>query len=56
MTTDGLTTGGWLTMLLSVGSVTTLFLWCLYKVLTHNPPAEEVVEDSLRDRPEPPRR
>jgi hypothetical protein len=39
-------------MILSVGSVAVLFLWCLYKVLAHNPPAEDVVEDSLRDPPD----
>ena len=32
-----MTTGGWINMLLSVGAVTTLFVWCLYKVLMHNP-------------------
>jgi len=32
-----MTTGGWINLILSVGSVTTLFAWCLYKVLTHNP-------------------
>lgn len=32
-----MTTGGWINMLLSVGSVTILFVWCLYKVLSHNP-------------------
>ena len=26
-------TGGWIIMLLSVGSVTVLFAWCIYKVL-----------------------
>ena len=50
-----MTHGGWITMILSVGSVTLLFLWCLYKVLAHNPPAEDVVEDSLRDRQDAPR-
>jgi hypothetical protein len=30
---DGLTTGGWLMMILSVGSVSTMFCICLYKVL-----------------------
>lgn len=29
-----MTPGGWFVMILSVGSVTTLFLWCLWKVLT----------------------
>lgn len=26
-------TGGWVTMVLSVGSVTALFVWCIVKVL-----------------------
>ena len=26
--------GGWLIMLLSVGTVTVLFTWCIYKVLS----------------------
>lgn len=25
---------GWLVMLLSIGSVVSLFIWCIYKVLT----------------------
>lgn len=33
-----MTTTGWLIMLLSVGSVTWLFAWCLYRVLTAPPP------------------
>lgn len=27
-----LTTGGWVSMLLSVGSVCVFFFWCLYRV------------------------
>ena len=27
-------TGGWIIMLLSVGTVSTLFTWCIYKVIT----------------------
>ena len=30
----GLTVGGWITMLLSVGFVTGLLAWCIYKVVT----------------------
>ena len=37
-----MTTGGWITMLLSVGTVTTLFAWCIYKVLTTPHEAEKV--------------
>lgn len=29
-----MTAGGWFVMLVSVGSVTALFLWCVWKVLT----------------------
>ena len=33
-----MTTAGWIIMLLSVGSVTLLFVWCLYRVLAYKPP------------------
>ena len=49
-----MTIGGWINLILSVGSVTVLFVWCLHRVLMSNPPAENVVEESLRDRVEPP--
>ena len=29
-----MTPGGWLVMILSVGSVTAAFLWCVFKVLS----------------------
>lgn len=29
-----MTTAGWIIMLLSVGSVSLLLVWCIYKVLT----------------------
>ncbi len=29
-----MTLGGWVVMILSVGGVTSLLLWCIYKVLT----------------------
>jgi|TARA_B110000438_G_scaffold175584_1_gene167797 hypothetical protein len=29
-----MSTGGWIIMLLSVGGVTSLLLWCIYKGLT----------------------
>ncbi|MEX0777225.1 MAG: hypothetical protein WD042_16095 [Phycisphaeraceae bacterium] len=31
-----MTTGGWTIMVLSVGFVTVLLAWCLYKVFTHS--------------------
>lgn len=29
-----MTTGGWIILILSVGTVTGLFIWCMYKVLS----------------------
>jgi hypothetical protein len=29
-----MTTGGWIVLILSIGSVTTLFGWCIWKVLS----------------------
>lgn len=29
-----MTTQGWIVMLLSVGTVSLLFIWCIYKVIT----------------------
>ena len=29
-----MTTGGWINLILSVGTVTILFAWCIYRVLT----------------------
>lgn len=29
-----MTLGGWIIMIISVGSVTSLFTWCIHKVLT----------------------
>lgn len=29
-----MTTGGWIILILSVGTVTALFSWCIYKVFT----------------------
>ncbi len=37
-----MTVGGWLVMILSVGSVTTLFAWCLWKVFTTPEEAEKL--------------
>ncbi|MDO4628989.1 MAG: hypothetical protein Q4C70_07380 [Planctomycetia bacterium] len=41
-----MTIGGWICMLCAVGCVTSLFLWCCYKVITTSDAAEtqEVVE------------
>lgn len=37
-----MTTGGWITMILSVGFVTLLFAWCITKVLTAKKPEEKM--------------
>lgn len=37
-----MTTSGWIVMIASVGSVTGLFLWCLYRVLAFRPPADKM--------------
>jgi hypothetical protein len=33
-----MTAGGWIVLILSVGSVSSLFLWCLYRVIFRAPP------------------
>ena len=43
-----MTYGGWITFILSVGSFTALFGWCLYKVITCKPP---VVDADVADNP-----
>lgn len=54
-----MTPGGWIIMLASVGSVTALFGWCIYKVLTTPDEAERVhgfeieTPDAARRRDEP---
>ncbi len=35
-----MTLGGWIVMIISVGTVSTLFAWCIYQVLT-----EKKIED-----------
>jgi hypothetical protein len=37
-----MTPGGWVTLVLSVGSVTALFFWCIHKVLTTRGEAERL--------------
>lgn len=43
-----MTYGGWITFILSVGSFTALFGWCLYNVLTSKPP---VADAEIADNP-----
>lgn len=35
-----MTPAGWTIMVCSVGAVTSLFIWCLYRVLAHKPSSE----------------
>ena len=37
-----MTSSGWITLLASVGSVTALLIWCIYKVLTAPPRDHEL--------------
>ncbi len=37
-----MTIGGWIIMILSVGSVTSLFVWCIYKVLSAEGEEEKI--------------
>ena len=43
-----MTLGGWIIMLISVSSVTSLFCWCIYKVLS-TPEEEEDTRFRNRD-------
>jgi hypothetical protein len=40
-----MTVGGWITMILSVGFVTSLFSWCIWQVLTRKPEHLHGIED-----------
>ena len=48
--------GGWIILIVSVGTVTTLFSWCIYKVITtpgeteHMHGLEMEVPDEKKDR------
>jgi hypothetical protein len=44
-----MTTGGWITMIVSVGSVTVFFIWTLYRVFTAAPPDNDL--HSIREEP-----
>jgi hypothetical protein len=46
-----MTTAGWIIMLISVGAVTLLFGWCLYRVLSHKTPPDTLhgIDDIVPD-------
>jgi hypothetical protein len=37
-----MTIAGWIIMILSVGTMTVLFVWCLYRVLAYTPDVEKL--------------
>lgn len=47
-------TGGWITLILSVGSVSLLFAWCIYKVITTPGESEHIhgLEIEIPHQPE----
>jgi len=40
-----MTNGGWITMIISVGAVTALFGWCIWRVVTTKPSHVHGIED-----------
>lgn len=44
-----MTSGGWITFLLSMLSVSALFFWCIYKVLTYKNPNKMQGADLFED-------
>lgn len=42
-----MTAAGWINLVLSIGTVTVLFGWCIWKVLTHNRPEHNPVDDAF---------
>ena len=40
-----MTNGGWITMIMSVGAVVLLFVWCVWRVLTGKPKHVHGIED-----------
>ncbi len=56
-----MTPGGWITLLLSIGAVTSLFVWCIWKVVRtpnsvdslHGFNLERPDEDSRHPREDP---
>lgn len=54
-----MTPGGWATFIISISSVTALFGWCIYKVLTSKKPEKMYGADMFDEfdpMPEPPKR
>lgn len=50
LATEGLTAGGWIMMLASVGGMTAFLIWCVYKVVS-TPEATEHVHSQADIEP-----
>ena len=48
-----MTVGGWIIMIVSVGSVTCLFSWCIHRVLTTSEEEEDNVHGTEIETPDP---
>lgn len=51
-----MTLGGWLVMIISVGTVTGLFVWCIYKVMTEDKVENHHIHGLDIDTPDQPPR
>jgi hypothetical protein len=51
-----MTLGGWLVMIVSVGTVTGLFIWCIYKVMTEKKTDDHHIHGLDIETPDQPRR
>tara|TARA_B100000963_G_C22619907_1_gene669363 strand:+ start:1550 stop:1702 length:153 start_codon:yes stop_codon:yes gene_type:complete len=47
-----MTVGGWIIMIVSVGSVTCLFSWCIHRVLTTSEEEEDNVHGTEIETPD----
>ena len=47
-----MTIGGWIIMIVSVGSVTCLFSWCIHRVLTTSEEEEDNVHGTEIETPD----
>lgn len=48
-----MTLGGWLVMVLSVGTVSSLFFWCIYRISVEKSTGNRPVRKQDADTPDP---
>ena len=48
-----MTLGGWLVMMLSVGTVSSLFFWCIYRISVEKSTGRRPVRKQDADTPDP---